>query len=252
MNCPVCGTTALAEAELEENLTGLRCASCQGVWIPSVRYKSWMDRHGGNPPEKGAGAGAPMRPRGFEKVRPCPECGALLARYEVGRGGLRRAEADQGVAGEASEKGLADRVPKRLAVFPAEAAGNPKSETMRKIEMKRNREYAKQSVAIVAALLLTVGFIAGCHMGPKGPFCQSCAMPMDKPELFGTEANGTPAADYCTYCYQKGVFTDPGITLEQMIDKCAGLMVEQKIMPEDKARALMTKYLPQMKRWKTK
>jgi len=74
-------------------------------------------------------------------------------------------------------------------------------------------------------------------------------MPMDKPELFGTEASGTPSSNYCTYCYQKGVFTEPDITLEQMIDQCVKHMVEQKIMPEEKARALMTKYLPQMKRW---
>ena len=86
MNCPVCGTTALAETELERNLTGLRCAACEGVWIPSARYRNWMDRHGGSLPEKSAGGGAPMRPRGFERVRPCPECGALLARYEVGHG----------------------------------------------------------------------------------------------------------------------------------------------------------------------
>jgi len=35
-----------------------------------------------------------------------------------------------------------------------------------------------------------------------------------------------------------------------MIDQCVKHMVEQKVMPEKKARALMTKHLPQMKRWK--
>jgi hypothetical protein len=76
-------------------------------------------------------------------------------------------------------------------------------------------------------------------------------MPMDKPELFGTEADGSRSADYCRYCYQKGVFTEPDITMQQMIDKCVAHMVEQKIMPEEKARAVMAKYLPRMKRWKT-
>ena len=109
-----------------------------------------------------------------------------------------------------------------------------------------------RKVFVTVAVVLLAGMVVGCRMGPKGPFCQSCAMPMDKPELFGTEANGNPSTNYCTYCYQKGVFTEPGITMEQMIDKCVKHMVEQKIMPEDKARALMTKYLPQMKRWKTK
>jgi len=86
-------------------------------------------------------------------------------------------------------------------------------------------------------------------MGPKGPFCQSCAMPMDKPGLFGTEADGAGSTEYCTYCYQNGKFTEPDITMEQMIDKCVKHMVEQKIMPEKKARSVMTKYLPRMKRW---
>ena len=92
-------------------------------------------------------------------------------------------------------------------------------------------------------------FTAGC-VGPMGPFCQSCALPMDKPELFGTEADGSPSADYCTYCYQKGAYTDPDITMEEMIDLCVEKMVEQDVMPEKKARKLMTKYLPDMKRWK--
>ena len=107
----------------------------------------------------------------------------------------------------------------------------------------------------IVLLALVVGLFAiaawtGCSMGPKGPFCQSCAMPMAKPELFGTEADGSPSHEYCTYCYQKGAFTAPDITMAQMIDLCVKKMVEKNVMPEPQARALMTKYLPQMKRWK--
>jgi hypothetical protein len=101
--------------------------------------------------------------------------------------------------------------------------------------------------------LLAVMFVAaaaGCGMGPKGPFCQSCAMPMDRADLLGTEASGAPSMEYCTHCYRQGAFTEPGITMEQMIDKCVKQMVDQKVMPEKRARALMTRYLPQMKRWK--
>ena len=102
----------------------------------------------------------------------------------------------------------------------------------------------------IAAGILVAGVLAGCHLGPKGPFCQSCAMPMDRPELFGTEADGSPSTDYCTYCYQGGAFTEPDITMERMIDKCVEHMVEQNAMSEEKARALMAKHLPKMKRWK--
>jgi len=103
---------------------------------------------------------------------------------------------------------------------------------------------------VIVAMVLLAGVFVSRRMRPKGPFCQSCAMPMDKPGLFGTEANGAPSADYCTYCYQKGAFTEPGITREQMIDKCVKHLAGRKIMPEEKARRLMTRYLPRLKRWK--
>jgi hypothetical protein len=44
-------------------------------------------------------------------------------------------------------------------------------------------------------------------MQPQGPFCQSCAVPLNKPELFGTEADGSRSEKYCAYCYQNGAFT---------------------------------------------
>ncbi len=32
---------------------------------------------------------------------------------------------------------------------------------------------------------------------PQGPFCQSCAMPMAKPQNFGTNADGIQNQEYC-------------------------------------------------------
>ncbi|HXX33979.1 MAG TPA: zinc ribbon domain-containing protein [Thermodesulfobacteriota bacterium] len=87
-------------------------------------------------------------------------------------------------------------------------------------------------------------------MKPQGSFCQSCAMPMDKPEIFGTNANGTKAEDYCTYCFQKGKFTEPNITMQKMIDKCVEIIVQRNIMPERQARDLMMNTIPNLKRWK--
>lgn len=87
-------------------------------------------------------------------------------------------------------------------------------------------------------------------MLPKEPFCQSCAMPMESPDLFGTEAGGSKSKDYCTYCFQNGRFTEPEISMQAMIDKCVAVMVQMNIMPEEQARALMTKTLPTLKRWR--
>jgi len=53
----------------------------------------------------------------------------------------------------------------------------------------------------------------------KGLICQSCVMPMEKPEDFGTEADGSRNEEYCRFCYRDGGFTDPDIIMEQMIKK---------------------------------
>ena len=84
---------------------------------------------------------------------------------------------------------------------------------------------------------------------PKGPFCQSCGMPLGKPEDFGTGADGLRVNDYCHYCFQNGAFTEPHIPMQGMIDKCVAIMAQQGIMPDAQARALMTEVIPKLKRW---
>lgn len=83
----------------------------------------------------------------------------------------------------------------------------------------------------------------------QGPFCQSCAMPLGKPEDFGTGADGSRIDDYCHYCFQNGEFTEPNIDMQGMIDKCVAIMAQQNIMPEAQARALLTEVMPKLKRW---
>ncbi|MDY6989808.1 MAG: zinc ribbon domain-containing protein [Thermodesulfobacteriota bacterium] len=87
-------------------------------------------------------------------------------------------------------------------------------------------------------------------MEPKGPFCQSCAMPMEKPEMFGTLSHGSKSQQYCTYCFQEGAFTEPDISMQEMIDKCVAIMDQQNIMPKDQAQDLMAETIPFLKRWK--
>ncbi len=49
--------------------------------------------------------------------------------------------------------------------------------------------------------------------------CQSCGMAMHHLSDFGTNKDDTVNTEYCRFCFQKGVFTDHGITLEQKIEK---------------------------------
>lgn len=85
--------------------------------------------------------------------------------------------------------------------------------------------------------------------GPKGPFCQSCGMPLSKDEKGGgTEASGVTSTEYCSHCYLDGRFTVPNLTAEQMMARVQGKMKEMHI-PGFIAKGL-TKRIPELKRWK--
>ena len=82
----------------------------------------------------------------------------------------------------------------------------------------------------------------------QGLFCQSCSMPLQKPEDFGTNADGSKNNEYCGYCYQNGKFTEPDITMGQMIEKCTDIM-KQMQMPKDQIEKTRL-FIPMLKRWK--
>lgn len=84
-------------------------------------------------------------------------------------------------------------------------------------------------------------------------FCQSCGMPMGATDkLYGTEADGSKSKDYCSYCYDKGVFTFKG-DMEEMIKICVAPMAKSNLdMTEERAAAMMREFFPTLKRWQTK
>jgi radical SAM superfamily enzyme len=79
-------------------------------------------------------------------------------------------------------------------------------------------------------------------------FCQSCSMPLDKPELLGTEKDGTKSKEYCTYCYRHGAFINPHMSLEGMKILVKEQMEKMKIAPHVINMAVNS--LPYLKRWK--
>ena len=80
-------------------------------------------------------------------------------------------------------------------------------------------------------------------------FCQSCSMPLDKPEMMGTEKDGTKSKEYCTYCYQHGAFVNPEMTLPEMTKMVKEQMEKRKIDSSLVTRAVNS--LPFLKRWST-
>lgn len=85
-------------------------------------------------------------------------------------------------------------------------------------------------------------------MGPQ-KFCQSCTLPIDNMEDRGTEKDGSKSDLYCKYCYQKGEFTDPDMTLESM-KKIAETEMKKQHLPENIIQQSIN-MLPLLKRWQT-
>ena len=76
--------------------------------------------------------------------------------------------------------------------------------------------------------------------------CQSCAMPLEKAEDFGTNAGGSENEEFCTHCYQDGDFTQPDVTMDEMIDIVASFMD----MPEGQATTSARSSLVGLNRWR--
>ncbi|MGE5042236.1 MAG: zinc ribbon domain-containing protein [Candidatus Levyibacteriota bacterium] len=77
--------------------------------------------------------------------------------------------------------------------------------------------------------------------------CQSCGMPISV-HSFGTNASGSMNFDYCMYCFQKGGFTEPDITKQEMIRRLS-IVMSKEMGEEDvleKADAIITG----LKRWR--
>ena len=80
--------------------------------------------------------------------------------------------------------------------------------------------------------------------------CQSCSRPIEGEDDFGTEADGGRSAMYCSCCYQKGAFTEPDVTMEQMLERVIGIVIEHRIMPPDEARRQLPGYFRTLARWR--
>lgn len=78
--------------------------------------------------------------------------------------------------------------------------------------------------------------------------CQSCGMPMNSAAAqWGTNDDGSASSDYCSFCFQDGLFTQPDITVGEMQKFCIEKMKEQGF-PRFLGW-LFTRSLPKLSRW---
>lgn len=79
-------------------------------------------------------------------------------------------------------------------------------------------------------------------------FCQSCSMPLDRPEMAGTEKDGSKSSEYCVYCYRDGAFLNPGMNLDEMKKLVREQMELRKI--DESVINMAIGSLPMLKRWR--
>ena len=79
--------------------------------------------------------------------------------------------------------------------------------------------------------------------------CQSCGMPLLEESFVGTNADGSRTWEFCMFCFQKGAFTQPNQTLEEMIQSSIGFMSTRLSFSHEEAEKLSRDVIPKLKRW---
>ena len=80
--------------------------------------------------------------------------------------------------------------------------------------------------------------------------CQSCGMPLETSfKNYGTESDGTPASEYCMFCYQDGAFTNPTQTVDEMVQSSIDFMTGSMEFTHEQASKMSNDVIRRLKRW---
>lgn len=80
--------------------------------------------------------------------------------------------------------------------------------------------------------------------------CQSCGMPIDAGfQNLGTEADGSPASEYCMFCYKDGAFSNPELTVDEMVESSIDFMTANLGFDPEQAKAMSNDVIRGLKRW---
>lgn len=78
--------------------------------------------------------------------------------------------------------------------------------------------------------------------------CQSCSMPMNDENVYGTNKDGSKNSDYCIYCYKDGEFIDK-VSMEKYIEMMIPFAAQAN-MTAEQMRTHCKTIFPTLKRWK--
>ncbi|MEK6873193.1 MAG: zinc ribbon domain-containing protein [Nanoarchaeota archaeon] len=68
--------------------------------------------------------------------------------------------------------------------------------------------------------------------------------------IFGTNSDSSINGEYCKFCFQKGEFINPNLTMNEMITTSINHMINELEFPREKAEKLANEIIPKLKRWK--
>ncbi|MBN2527420.1 MAG: zf-TFIIB domain-containing protein [Deltaproteobacteria bacterium] len=85
MKCPVCKTDSLIVKAVSEPLAMSCCEDCDGKWLSSTHYWSWLETLEGELPKK-VYSDVHLEVHDTPQAKLCPECGRILIRFRVGHG----------------------------------------------------------------------------------------------------------------------------------------------------------------------
>ena len=71
----------------------------------------------------------------------------------------------------------------------------------------------------------------------------------DDPAHWGTEADLTPASEYCQFCYQSGTFTKPEQTVDEMVESSVAFMTSNLGFEKEQAEKMSNEVIRGLKRW---
>ena len=65
----------------------------------------------------------------------------------------------------------------------------------------------------------------------------------------GTDADGSPVSEYCMFCYQNGAFTNPTLTVDEMVQSSIDFMTGTMDFTPEQAMKMSNNVIRTLKRW---
>lgn len=80
--------------------------------------------------------------------------------------------------------------------------------------------------------------------------CQSCGKRLEY-KILGINKDLSKNTEYCINCFRNGKFTEPNLTLKQMVKKVAKIKSTALNLPEKKIEKAETEFIGTLKRWQS-